>query len=87
MRQADLLKALFESHLRGDDNVFREAAAGIIQEERKKRRVASANKLEQILLAVPASPKAPGFVSPPPTKADHALSRSRRKARPRRDNN
>ena len=73
MRHADLLKALFESHQRGDDAAFREAAAGIIQEERKKRRTASANKLEQILLAVPGSTEATVSSSQPATQAGHGL--------------
>jgi SpoVK/Ycf46/Vps4 family AAA+-type ATPase len=70
MRHADLLKALFESHLRGEDAAFRQAAAGIIQDERKNRRLASAKKLEQILLA---APDASVSASASATQAEHAL--------------
>lgn len=49
MARADLLKKLFESYQRRDDQAFRQAAGEIIEEERKKQHPVLANDLQRIL--------------------------------------
>jgi AAA+ superfamily predicted ATPase len=49
MARADHLKGLFRSHQARDDASFREIAAEIIREARRKRHVVLANELEKIL--------------------------------------
>lgn len=49
MARADLLKKLFESYQRRDDQGFRSAADQIVDEERKKHHPVLANELQRIL--------------------------------------
>jgi SpoVK/Ycf46/Vps4 family AAA+-type ATPase len=49
MARADLLKKLLQSYQKRDDRAFREAAAEIIEQERKKHHIVLANELERIL--------------------------------------
>lgn len=49
MARADLLKKLIQSYQKRDDRAFREAAAEIIEEERKKHHIVLANELERML--------------------------------------
>ncbi len=49
MARADLLKKLIQSYQKRDDRAFREAAAEIIEEERRKHHIVLANELERIL--------------------------------------
>ena len=50
MARADLLKRLFESYQRRDDETFRVVASEIIEEERKKQHPVLASELKRILL-------------------------------------
>ena len=52
MARADLIKRVFESYKRRDDNEFRAAAMEIVEEERKKRHTVLANDLQKILNGV-----------------------------------
>lgn len=49
MARADLLKQLFESYQKADDENFRTIAAEIIDEERKKHHIVLANELQRIM--------------------------------------
>ena len=49
MARADLLKKLFETYQRRDDEGFRAAALEIVEEERKKQHPVLANELQRIL--------------------------------------
>ncbi len=49
MARADLLKSLFEAYQRRDDQAFRQAAAEVIEDERKKQHPVLANDLQRIL--------------------------------------
>ena len=49
MARADLLKKLFIGYQRRDENSFRQAAADLIDEERRKQHTVLANELEKIL--------------------------------------
>jgi SpoVK/Ycf46/Vps4 family AAA+-type ATPase len=72
MARADVLKKLLQSYQRRDDRAFRDAAAEIIEDERKKHHALLANELEQILKNGSATTKLNGngngftlFDSPP----------------------
>jgi SpoVK/Ycf46/Vps4 family AAA+-type ATPase len=49
MARADLLKDLFGSYQRRDDQMFRQTAAKVIEDERKKQHPVLANELQRIL--------------------------------------
>jgi SpoVK/Ycf46/Vps4 family AAA+-type ATPase len=49
MARADLLKKLFEAYQRRDDQAFRQTAAEVIEDERKKQHPVLANELQRIL--------------------------------------
>ena len=49
MARADLLKRLFVSYQQRDDPGFRDAAAEIVEEERRKHHPVLANELQRIL--------------------------------------
>jgi SpoVK/Ycf46/Vps4 family AAA+-type ATPase len=49
MARADLLKDLFGSYQRRDDKMFRQTAAKVIEDERKKQHPVLANELQRIL--------------------------------------
>lgn len=49
MARADLLKKLFEAYQRRDDQVFRQAATEVIEDERRKQHPVLANELQRIL--------------------------------------
>lgn len=73
MARADLLKKLILSYQKGDDQAFREAAAEIILEERKKHHLILANELEKILNnGSTERNQSPNLVSfePPPQDVD-----------------
>ncbi len=83
MKQADLLKKLFESHQRGDDEGFRAAAEGLIQIERKSRRHALANELEQLLKPrATAGETAPAAQSPAAASSQQSKQRGLFEERP-----
>jgi len=49
MARADLLKKLFDSYQRRNDQAFRQAAVEVIEDERKKQHPVLANELQRIL--------------------------------------
>ena len=49
MARADLLKKLFQTYQRRDDRGFREVAAAIVEDERRKHHPVLANELQRIL--------------------------------------
>ena len=70
MARADLLKRLFASHSRREDEAFREAAEEIVAEERKKHHIVLANELQRLLSNGIEKERSPGLMRLDPLPMD-----------------